>query len=217
LTWEPSKGSQTLPRWCAAGKAGGFPTRLVLALVVMTLLRSAALGLVALLVPWSAVASLVQAMDLAELTAGADRIVVAQVVSTNSEWDSSGRNIHTRIEIKVAETWKGSVAVGQRMIIVQPGGSVGDIEMHVHGMPSFAPGEKAVLFLAGQGAPRVVGMSQGKRPLRWDGTAKRWVAEAAEYSAVVRRDSQGRLQPATPEPAMELDELRQRVRALVRP
>ena len=74
-----------------------------------------------------------------------------------------------------------------------------------------------MLFLAGQGAPRVVGMSQGKRPVRWDGTAKRWIAESAEHSAVVRRDSQGRLQPALPEPDMALDELRQRVRALVKP
>jgi hypothetical protein len=183
----------------------------------MTLLRNLALGLVGLLIPSPAVGSLVQALDLAELTARADRIVVAQVVSTSSEWDSSGRNIHTRIEIKVEETWKGSVAIDQRMIIVQPGGSVGDIEMRVHGMPSFAPGERAVLFLAGRDAPRVVGMSQGKRPLRWDSTVKRWVAEAAEHSAVVQRDSQGRLQPALPEPAMGLDELRQRVGALVRP
>jgi exopolyphosphatase/guanosine-5'-triphosphate,3'-diphosphate pyrophosphatase len=27
LTWEPSEGSQTLPRWYAAGEAGGLPTR----------------------------------------------------------------------------------------------------------------------------------------------------------------------------------------------
>ena len=26
-TWEPSEGSHTLPRWCAAGAAGGLPTR----------------------------------------------------------------------------------------------------------------------------------------------------------------------------------------------
>jgi hypothetical protein len=156
-------------------------------------------------------------LDLAELTARAERIVVAQVVSARSEWDASGRNIHTRIEIRVEEAWKGSDAPDQRLVIVQPGGTVGDIEMLVHGMPSFAPGEKAVLFLAGQGTPRVVGMSQGKRPLRWDGTAKRWVAESAEHSAVVRRDSHGGLQPALPEPAVALDELRQRVRALVRP
>jgi len=183
----------------------------------MSPLRSVALGLVALLLPSLAAGSLVQALDLAELTARADRIVVAQVVSTISEWDSSGRNIHTRIEIKVEETWKGSISPDQRVVMVQPGGTVGDIEMRVHGMPSFARGEKAVLFLAGQGAPRVVGMSQGKRPLRWNDTVKGWVAEVAEHSAVVRRDSQGRLQPAPPEPAMRLDELRQRVRALVRP
>lgn len=183
----------------------------------MTLLRSVALGLAALLVPSLAAGSLVQALDLAELTARAERIVVAQVVSAKSEWDSSGRNIHTRIDIKIEEAWKGSVVPDERIVIVQPGGTVGDIEMRVHGMPSFAPGEKAVLFLAGQGAPRVVGMSQGKRPVRWDGAAKRWIAEAAEHSAVVRRDSQGRLQPALPEPALGLDELRQRVRALVRP
>jgi predicted dehydrogenase len=33
LTWEPSKGSQTLPRWSAAGKAGGLPTRLGVGIV----------------------------------------------------------------------------------------------------------------------------------------------------------------------------------------
>jgi hypothetical protein len=183
----------------------------------MTNLRSVAMGLASLLVPSLAAGSLVQALDLAELTAQAERIVVAQVVSAESEWDSSHRNIHTRIEIKVEEAWKGSVAPDQRVVIVQPGGAVDDIEMRVHGMPSFASGERAVLFLAGQGTPRVVGMSQGKRPLRWDGTAKRWVAEAAEHSAVVRRDFRGRLQPALPEPAMTLDELRQRVRTLVSP
>jgi ACR3 family arsenite transporter len=29
FTWEPSKGSQALPRWCAAGKAGGLPTHIL--------------------------------------------------------------------------------------------------------------------------------------------------------------------------------------------
>jgi hypothetical protein len=183
----------------------------------MTMQRSVALGFLAVLVPSLAAGSLVQALDTAELTARAERIVVAQVLSTKSEWDSANLNIHTRIEIKVEEAWKGSVAPGEQIVIIQPGGTVGDIEMRVHGMPNFTPGEKAVLFIAGLAAPRVVGMSQGKRPVRWDSTAKRWVAEAAEYSAVVRRDSQGRLQPALPDPGMALDELRQRVRALVRP
>ena len=72
-------------------------------------------------------------------------------------------------------------------------------------------------LMAGKTASRVVGMSQGKRAVRWDGTGKRWMAEAAESSAVVRRDYQGRLRPAQPEPSLGLDELRQRVQALVNP
>jgi len=178
-------------------------------------LRSIVTGLLILLLPSLAAASLVQALDLRELTARAERIVVGQVLSVRSEWDDSHRTIHTRFEIKVEEVWKGSA--DEREVIIQPGGTVGDIEMRVHGMPDFAVGEKAVLFLAGQGAPRVVGMSQGKRSLRWDRVAKRWMAAPAEHSAVVRRDSQGRLQPAPPEPAMTLDDLRQRVRSLLNP
>jgi hypothetical protein len=181
----------------------------------MSLLRSVVLGLASLLLPSLAAASLVEAIDLAAMTAQADRIVVAQVLSAESEWDSSHQTIHTRFQIKVEEVWKGSAA--ERVVIVQPGGSVGDVEMRVHGMPEFSIGEKAVLFLAGKSASRVVGMSQGKRSLRWDGTAKRWMAEAAESSSVVRRDYQGRLRPAQPEPSMGLAELRQRVRALVSP
>jgi hypothetical protein len=182
----------------------------------MRLVRRATLCLAILLVPSLAAGSLVQALDLSELTAQAERIVVAQVVSSKSDWDSSRRTIHTRIEVQVEEAWKGTVAPGERIVIVQPGGSVGNIEMRVHGMPGFAIGEKAVLFLAGQAATRVVGMSQGKRSVSWDKIAKRWVAEAAEHSAVVRRDSQGHLQPAPADSATGLDEFRQRVRDLVR-
>jgi len=182
----------------------------------MNLLRSVTLCLASLLVPSLAAGSLVQALDLAELTAQAERIVVAQVVSTRSDWDPSHRTIRTRTEIKVEEAWKGrSLRRDHRHR--SAGRQRGNIEMRVHGMPSFAPGEKTVLFLAGQAAPRVVGMSQGKRSLAWDSTAKRWVAKGAEHSAVVRRDSQGRLQPAPAEPATGLDEFRQRVRALLRP
>ncbi len=155
---------------------------------------------------------MIQVLDLAEMTNRADRIVVAQVVSTKSAWDAQHRFIHTTIELKVDEVWKGAAA--EHETIVQPGGSVGDVEMRVHGMPQFTTGEKTLLFLAGQSAPRVVGMSQGKRSLRW--TGKQWMAEMAEHSALVRRDAQGRLQSATPEPAMGLEEIRQRVRALIR-
>ena len=173
--------------------------------------KGVVLLMVTLLPSWAA-ASLVQVMDLAEMANRADRIVVAQVVSTKSAWDTAHRSIHTTIELNVDEVWKGTSA--EHETVVQPGGAVGDIEMRVHGMPEFTAGEKALLFLAGQDAPRVVGMSQGKRSLRW--TGKQWMAEMAEHSALVRRDAQGRLQPTTPDPPIGLEELRQRVRTLIR-
>jgi hypothetical protein len=168
--------------------------------------------LLASLLPGWAAASMIQVMNLAEMTDQADRIVVAHVLSTKSAWDAQHRSIHTTIELKVDEVWKGAAA--EHEIVVQPGGTVGDVEMRVHGMPQFTAGERTLLFLAGQSAPRVVGMSQGKRSLRW--TGKQWMADMAEHSALVRRDAQGRLQSAMPEPAMGLDEIRQRVRALIR-
>jgi hypothetical protein len=184
-------------------------------LFAMSLLRTVVFGALSLLLPSLAAATLVQAIDLAEMASRSDRIVVAEVQSVESEWDSSHRTIRTRFEVKVEEVWKGAPA--ERLIIDQPGGTVGDVEMKVHGMPTFEVGEKAVLFLSGQSAHRVVGMSQGKRSLRWDGGAKRWMADSAEHSAVVRRDFRGRLLPVQPEPALGLDQLRQQVQALVKP
>jgi Tfp pilus assembly protein FimT len=178
----------------------------------MRFLQKGVVIVLASLLPSLAAASMVQVLDLAQMTNQADRIVLAQVVSTKSAWDAQRRFIHTTVELEVEEVWKGTSA--QHEIIVQPGGTVGDMEMRVHGMPQFTAGEKTLLFLAGQDAPRVVGMSQGKRSVHW--TGKQWMAEMAEHSALVRRDAQGRFQPATPEPAMGLDELRQRVRALIR-
>jgi hypothetical protein len=162
-------------------------------------------------------ASLVQALDLTELTVRADRIVVAQVVSVSSAWDAAHRNISTRIEVKVDETWKGEIPSDVKIVLVQPGGTVGDIEMVVHGMPRFVPLERTVLFLRGHTASSVVGMSQGKRALHWDDKSERWVAKPADSSAVVRRDAKGLLQPASADPPMSLDELRDLVRALVKP
>ena len=147
-------------------------------------------------------ASIVRVMDLAELTAEADRIVVADVVSTQSAWDSRHRNIHTTIEISVQESWKGAVPGDGRIKIRQLGGTVGEIEMAVYGMARFEPGERALLFLRHSG---VVGMSQGKWPVRWESTRKRWLVDARRKSST-----------AVASQPEQLERLRERVRALVR-
>ena len=160
-----------------------------------------------------AVASLMRAMDLAELTASADQIVVGDVLSTESAWDSGHRNIYSTIEIGVQESWKGSVPNNGRIKIRQLGGAVGEIEMTVHGMARFAPGERALLFLR---QAQVVGMGQGKRRVQWNPNTKQWLADSPEGIEVVSAANKANPRASDTHGPEALDRLRERVRALVR-
>lgn len=171
-----------------------------------------ALTLCAVAAAPAAMASLMRAMELSELTVDADQIVVGDVVSTESAWDSGHRNIYSTIEISVLESWKGVVPGNGSIRIRQLGGTVGDIEMSVHGMARFAPGERTLLFLR---QARVVGMGQGKRAVRWDAAGKQWLADAPDRSRILGVDAQGRPRAAEPAPPEALDRLRERVHALV--
>jgi hypothetical protein len=161
-------------------------------------------------------ASLVLAMDVPDLTFQADRIVVGEVLTVKSAWTPDRRRILSTIEVRVVESWKGEASTGRVVTLVQPGGVVDDIEMRVHGLPAFAAGERAVLFLRGGASPALVGLGQGKRPVRLDAASRRWVAEPGDRSAAVLVDGQGRMVPAAPDEPVLLDELRARVRTLLK-
>jgi hypothetical protein len=157
-------------------------------------------------------ASLMRAMDLSELTATAEQIVVADVAKVESHWDKDHRNIYSTVEIRVWESWKGTAPADGKIVLRQPGGSVGEIEMTVVGMATFSVGERAVLFLDHAG---VVGMGQGKRQLRWDQASKSWLASPGEGSSAVHIDRHGRLRAVQPGPPETLARLRAKVRALL--
>jgi hypothetical protein len=157
-------------------------------------------------------ASLTRAMDLAELTAAAEQVVVAEVAKVESQWDKDHRTISSTIEIRVQESWKGPTPSDGKLLVQQPGGAVGEIEMTVVGMPTFSIGERAVLFLQ---QARVVGMGQGKRPLHWDGTSKRWFAEPGDAAGAVRVGRDGQLHATERSARESIDSLRTKVRALL--
>ncbi len=157
-------------------------------------------------------ASLIRAMDLVELTATAEQVVVADVARVESQWDKDHRTIYSTIEIRVQETWKGTPPSDGKILLRQPGGSVGEIEMTVVGVPTFSVGERALLFLQ---HASVVGLGQGKRPLRWDETSKSWFAEPGDATGAVRLGRHGQIRAADGSPREALDSLRARVRALI--
>jgi hypothetical protein len=181
------------------------------------LLGAAALATALMSVTVPARASLVVALDLAGLTARAERVVVGEVLSVQASWDASHKKIYSTVVVQVAETWKGEAPGDGRVVIVQPGGVVGDIEMHVHGMPHFAVGDRGVLFLTGAlTQATVVGLGQGMRPLHFNAQTARWIVEAGDRSAAVLLDGHGGTRPAPPEPALPLQDMRSKVRELLR-
>ncbi len=155
-------------------------------------------------------ASMLRTMSLAELVTAADQIVVGRIVSVNAAWDPAHRKIFSTIEVKVEESWKGSA--NGLVTIVQPGGTVGEIEMTVHGMPKFTVGERSLLFLQGRARFQVVGMSEGERPLSWDASSQQWLVESADVAEVVEVGRNGKFHQARPAAKVALDEFRDRVR-----
>jgi hypothetical protein len=160
-------------------------------------------------------ASLLRAMNLGELVSLSDTIVVGKVVSQSAAWDPQHRRIISTIEVAVEESWKGQDAVGRSVTIVQPGGSVGDLEMTVQGMPSFWAGEKSLLFLQGQRHLQVVGMSQGKRALAWNDQSKQWLVKSPEMEGVVEVGPDAKLRQAKRQAVSLLDDLREQVKRMV--
>jgi hypothetical protein len=132
-------------------------------------------------------ASLVLALDTNELTKRADHIAVADVVSVQSAWDDRHEKILTTIDLLVVESWKGGTTPASHIAIVQQGGTVGDIAMVVFGLSQFVPGERTLLFLRGKPtAASVVGMAQGKRPMRRNATSGQWMIDRADYAGLGR-------------------------------
>jgi len=161
-------------------------------------------------------ASLATVLGLDQLTTLADRVIVGEVLSVKSRWDSGHTRIFTNIEVQVAETWKGAAAAGGKILIQQPGGQVGDIESRVYGLAEFHTGQRAVLFLKGaESASAVLGLGQGMRPLRFDEAARTWMVESADRRAAVRPDPNGHFVTSPADPVLPLATLRAQILKLV--
>lgn len=175
--------------------------------------------LVALAFAKPAAATLVLALDLPTLVARADQIAVVDVVSVKTSWNADHNRISTTIDLAIVDCWKGSAAPASHVQVVQPGGSLDGLTMRVEGMPPFSPGERTLLFLhfppETPGRAIVVGMAQGKRPVRRDGATGRWMVGApgrAGADFVRTTPASAEVFAARPRP---LADLRTEVRALV--
>lgn len=98
-----------------------------------------------LLLPLSALATVVLSLTMEEMTERAPLVVHATVHATEAGWDTERAKIWTWTELIVKDTLKGHAQ--STVLVKQPGGVVGEIGMNVSGVATFTPGEEVVLFL----------------------------------------------------------------------
>jgi len=153
--------------------------------------------------------------DFPELVARAEQIVVGTVTAITEEPDDVGAP-STLVTFSDLTVLKGDV--GATLTLRFFGGSAGDVAVHIPDMPTFTPGERDVVFVAGNG-PTVcplVGVWQGRFHVRFDAERGAEVVEDNDHTAVVGL-AKRQLRRAASSPgaaaaqAVTLDEFRQMV------
>jgi len=114
-------------------------------------------------------------LSIEQMAARAALVLHGNVASKTVQRDREGR-IYTRIELAVAEEWKGA-AKTNRFILVQGGGVLGEEVAMVSGQEEFSIGEEVVLFLVlnqrHEGV--VIGLTQGKFKVATDASGGKTV------------------------------------------
>jgi hypothetical protein len=102
-------------------------------------------------------------MGLEDLVLKAQIIVIGKVVGLRSTSTDNGPKILAILA--VSDTLKGSA--GDTIVVTQPGGAVGGLEMRVSEAATFSVGEEVALFLwtRPNGERALLGLSQGKLPV----------------------------------------------------
>ncbi len=170
--------------------------------------RLAALLLLSLAAP--AAGSIAVAVPIEELARRADAVVLGRVVESVAHRARDGRSLYTRIRIAPIERWKGPEG---ELVLVEPGGEVGNLGQRVLGVPRFEVGEEVVVFARrrGEGVYELIGLSQGKfrveRGLaRQDLTGLALARQVPGGAMAIGEHGEGAL-------SLPLDALRGRVRA----
>jgi hypothetical protein len=113
-------------------------------------------------------------LSIEQLAQESALVVQGKVVSKTCQRDPDGR-IFTKVELAIAEVWKGSLPTN-RFIVVHGGGILGDRKSTVSGQVEYGIGEEVVAFIVvnqhGEGV--TLGLAQGKFQIRQEaGTGER--------------------------------------------
>lgn len=130
-----------------------------------------------------------------DLTNQADVVAVGKVASMKSEWNADKSRIITRVNINVREFLKGGGS-DQSLVVVTPGGEVGDVGEMYSSTVQFFRDEEVVVFAHKKSGRdhEVAGGTQGRVPIHEDrGTGLKTVRQGIrldDFRTQVRSASQ---------------------------
>lgn len=127
----------------------------------LSMLRNFAIVVMGLALTATAGAVTVAPLSFDELVNESSTVVYGRVSEVRGQWSDDRRRIDSFVTIEVVGRYKGSP--GDTLTFTVPGGQVGRYMNLVPGAPSFAPGDRAVLFLTSRGPrlPITTGFTQG--------------------------------------------------------
>lgn len=139
-----------------------------------------------------------------QLADESSQIVRGKVIGVKTFWNAEKTRIFTEVRVKVDETYKGGEIPEAR--IIQLGGIVDNVNMHVDGALSWRANEEVLLFLETNPAGdfRVAGFSLGKFAIERDRKTDRPFVKSPRYEGVSLVGVPEGRTPASPE-KMSLD------------
>ena len=131
-------------------------------------------------------ASIVQKLDVPDLTRLSHAVFVGQVIDSRSAWNPKHEYIQTFSRVRVDQPAKGIGCAGMTVTVRELGGSVGDYNQELIGGATYKPGESVLLFLqhAKDGTPGIfqtVALSEGKFLVSTDSQTGRQIAVPAAH------------------------------------
>ena len=169
------------------------------------------------LFPLSATATMVEAMEIETMADRASE-VVRGTVKTIEVKRMEGR-IETHITLDIERAWKGRVEPDSTVVVVVPGGQIGNLAQTAAGIPEISVKDRVVLFLWRPAtAPihpfRILGLSQGHFRVVEEEGASVAVSDRRELTRLTK--STGK-ETAGTEVRLPLKELEERVEGIVLP
>jgi hypothetical protein len=158
-----------------------------------------ALSLLSLLAVPAARAGTLIALQLSDLVAQSDLIVVARAQGESSRYERG--LIVSDVSLRVVSSLKGASKPGTDLVVTHLGGSIGQVSLQVPGAAHFDLNQSALVFLRrdNQAELHVTGMSQGILPID-DSGAVAQVTMGGGDAALMQRDVNGAFKPAPAAP-----------------